>query len=300
MPLPPAPDFAAFDPFHADAAAWRAPMEAIARRYSDAPVVQALDGTVLVARVGRALVIKLYPPFLADHFAYERAAIAALSGQLSVPTPALIDSDQHEGWPYLVMTQLAGTPLRQRWPALDEAARCALLRHIGAIAAEVHALPSAPLAGCSLDWDAFIAAQRAGCRARHERTGLPPQLLADLSRFVAGDVPAGPKVILTGEYTPMNLLADDERLVGMYDFGDGLLGPARYDWLGPLCFLAAGDARRREAFVSGYGGDWDDGVREELMRLLLLHRYANLRVQIARDDWHDAPSLSALAARVFA
>ena len=38
----------------------------------------------------------------------------------------------------------------------------------------------------------------------------------------------------------MNLLYQ-AGLSGMFDFGDGLVGPAAYDWLGPLSFLAAGE-----------------------------------------------------------
>jgi hygromycin-B 7''-O-kinase len=63
--------------------------------------------------------------------------------------------------------------------------------------------------------------------------------------------------MLTGEYTPMNLLVSQGghgcHLSGMFDFGDGLIGPRESDWLGPLCFLAAGNAERCTAFAAGAG-----------------------------------------------
>jgi aminoglycoside phosphotransferase (APT) family kinase protein len=51
--------------------------------------------------------------------------------------------------------------------------------------------------------------------------------------------------MLTGEFTPFNLLAEGAQLSGMIDFGDGLVGPREYDWLGPLCFFVEGQATRR-------------------------------------------------------
>ena len=72
---------------------------ALSARYSGAPAVPALEGTVLVALLGRELVLKLYPPFLRDHFAFERAMLGHLTGRFSLPTPHLVDSAEHDGWP---------------------------------------------------------------------------------------------------------------------------------------------------------------------------------------------------------
>jgi hygromycin-B 7''-O-kinase len=75
----------------------------------------------------------------------------------------------------------------------------------------------------------------------------------------------------------------------MFDFGDDLVGPHEYDWLGPLCFLAAGDAARTDAFFDGdHGRPFDRGWREAPPRLILRHRYSNLTVQIAAPDWQTA------------
>jgi len=298
---------AEFDALHDEPGRWRGIVEAIAARYSAAPMVAAEEGTVLVGLVGRELVVKLYPPFLRDHCDFEAAVLARLHGRLGVPTPALVDRFEHQGWPGHVMTQLHGTPLDQVWGTLDEPTRCALLAAIGSLAAEVHALPVDGIAALAPRWPGFIERQRAGCLLRQTRTGLPAHLLPQLEAFVAGPLPAGPDVILTGEYTAFNLLVAPTpsgvvALIGMFDFGDGLVGPAAYDWLGPLCFLAAGDRARREAFFSGYGGardaDWPR-LRVELLRLLLLHRYSNLPAQIACPGWQQAGSFESLVARVW-
>jgi hygromycin-B 7''-O-kinase len=206
-----------------------------------------------------------------------------------------VDAGERDGWPWLVMTQLAGEPLTRAWPSMTEAQRCSVLAQIGAVAAEVHALAPDPVLPLAPDWDVFVARQRAGCRQRQERTGLPAQLLARLEAFVGGELPAGRPVMLTGEYTPMNLLSSGGRLAAMFDFGDGLVGPGAYDWLGPLCFLAAGSAPRCRAFFDGYGASPEPGWQQGALRLLLLHRYSHLKAQLALPGWERAPSFEALA-----
>jgi hygromycin-B 7''-O-kinase len=187
------------------------------------------------------------------------------------------------------------------WPTLSEAQRCDLLRSLGALAAEVHALPVGDVSTLAPRWDVFIARQREHCLGRQQRTGLPAHLLGQLQAFVAGPLPQGEAVLLTGEYTPMNLLAAGGRLAGMFDFGDGLVGPRAYDWLGPLCFLAAGHAARRSAFIEGCGagGQWSGALRLALLRLLLLHRYSNLPAQIACPGWQRAANFEELAALIW-
>lgn len=293
--LPQAITVADFDTLHDQPAAWHAVMTSIAAVYSAAPVRQMSEGTVLVALLGQDLVIKLYPPFLHDHFEFECAALRALQGHLSVPTPSLVATGEREGWPFLVMSQLGGDSLLTAWPSLTPAQQCALLHDLGALAAEVHALPVQALRAHAPAWPDFLHQQRQRCLARQQRTQLPGHLLKPLEVFLQGAVPSGPDVILTGEYTPMNLLTQGPKLVGMYDFGDGLVGPREYDWLGPLTFLASGSAPRCQAFFEGYGVSPDAEQRLSLLRLLLLHRYSNLGAQIACPGWQQAPSFEALA-----
>lgn len=298
--LPADPGVAEFDALQEDPARWIAVVAALGARYTDAPAVPAGDGTVLVALLGRELVLKLYPPFLRDHFMFEQAMLGHLHGRLSLPTPRLVDSGEHAGWPYLVMTHLPGTPLDRVWPTLQQQDRCVVLNTIGRLAAEVHALPLGPMPALAPRWADFLQRQRERCRGRQQRTGLPAHLLAQLDTFLEGPVPEGPDVILTGEYTPFNLLHEGTGLSAMFDFGDGLVGPREYDWLGPLCFLAAGDAQRIDALFDGYHGrPFDRSQREGLLRLLLLHRYSHLKAQIAVPGWQAAPDFAVLARLVW-
>lgn len=300
LELPAEPGPADFDALQEDPARWIGVAAALGARYTSAPALPAGEGSVLVALLGRELVLKIYPPFLRDHFDFERALLGHLQGRLRLPTPQLVDSADHAGWPYLVMNQLPGTRLDRVWPTLRQPERCAVLQTIGRLAAEVHALPLGPLPSLALPWADFLQGQRERCAARQQRTGLPAHLLAQLESFLQGTVPEGADVILTGEYTPFNLLHQGSALAAMFDFGDGLVGPCEYDWLGPLCFLAAGDAGLVDAFFDGYHGRaFDRSRREALMRLLLLHRYSDLKAQIAVPGWQAAPDFATLAARIW-
>ena len=128
--LPSAISEADFDTLHDDLPAWRGVIESLAAELSALPAVQMETGTVLVALLGRTLALKLYPPFLRDHFEFECAMLARVGGRLQVPTPVLLKTGEREGWPWVLMSQLSGTALTAVWPALDESAKCALLSSI--------------------------------------------------------------------------------------------------------------------------------------------------------------------------
>ena len=299
MQLPAHIEVAAFDAWHDDLPAWREVIESIAAEQGGGKVEQMPDSTAMVALLGDDRVLKLYPPFLRDHCDFERAALPHFEGRLGLPTPRLLGSGQRDGWPYLVISRLAGVPLVQVWSSLTEPQRLLALHAIGRLAAQAHALPVAPLAALAPAWPAFIQRQRAGCMHRQQRSGLPAHLLVQLQAFIEDTVPSGPDVVLTGEYTPMNLMWGGQAVSGMFDFGDGLIGPREYDWLGPLCFLAAGHAARVQALMAGYGAELDADLRLQLLRLLLLHRYSHLPAQIACPGWQQAPDFEALAALIW-
>lgn len=294
--LPPNPTPAELDALTDEPARWLPMLEALAARHGLQGLQPPSSSTVLVGLAERA-VIKLYPPFLRDHFAFERAALAQVHGRLSLPTPELLAEGEHDGWPYLVMSRLPGRTLEHGWADCSEAQKCALLHAIGRVAAEQHALPVAPMQAVAPHWPEFLRGQRERCEARQRRTGLPPHLLDQLGAFLQGPVPEGPDVMLTGEFTPFNLLAEGARLSGMIDFGDGLVGPREYDWLGPLCFFVEGQAARAEAFFAGYGLPVPRDRRDALLRLLLLHRYSHLPAQMQMPVWQTAGDFTELARR---
>jgi hygromycin-B 7''-O-kinase len=189
-------------------------------------------GTNLVVGLDDRLILKVFPPLLRAQFTSERGSLLQLAGRLSIPIPEIVAEGERDGWPYLIITRLAGSLGTDVWPALPEARKERVLREIGATIAEVQRVAPGPLARIEPRWDAFMRAQMQGCRARHQRLGLAQKFLAgldDLLRDAAELIPMdAPPVILTGEYIPQNFLLDrrgDEwSLAGLIDFGDVLTG----------------------------------------------------------------------------
>lgn len=310
--LPAAPAPAELGALRRDTAGWLPHAASIARTLGlpDDPRPYR-DGSNLVAALGDRHVLKIFAPFLTHQHDSERATLAHLGAhfdrRLDIAIPALVAEGQHQGWPWLVMTRVDGEPLQAVWPSLGVDDRVAIVRDVGALVAAVQRVPVGPLAALEPRWPAFLAAQAAGAHARHTRFRLAPHLLDELDAWLARTqdaVPAdAPATVLTGEYTPGNILlaraADGWRIRGLIDFGDVMTGFAEYDLLGPATFSCAGDPALLRAFLRGWGlgPAAAAGFRTRAMRMLLLHRYANLDGQVRIPGWQArVRSLDELAA----
>lgn len=165
-------------------------------------------GTNLVVGLGENLILKIFPPLLRSQFISERGSLMQLRGRLHLPIPEIVAEGERDGWPYLVMTRLAGTLGSEVWPSLPEAQKERVLRQIGKTIAAVQRAPLGPLAQIEPRWSDFMRTQMLGCKARHTRLGLAPKFLAgldDLLRDAATLILIdAPPVVLIGEYIPEN------------------------------------------------------------------------------------------------
>jgi len=253
-------------------------------------------GTNLVVGLGEKLILKIFPPPLRAQFVSERGSLMQLAGRLRLPIPEIVAEGMRDGWPYLIITRLAGTLGSEVWPSLPEAQKERVLRQIGETIASVQRAPLGPLAQIEPRWDDFMRAQMQACRARHTRLGLAPKFLAgldDLLRDAAKLIPMdAPPVILIGEYIPENFLlachGDQWSLAGLFDFGDVLAGWRDYDLLGPSAFMAAGRPGRVRSLLEGFGyAKLDFALKRRLMALMLLHRASDLNSHICIDGWQE-------------
>src|SRR6266478_7533765 len=184
-------------------------------------------GTNLVVALDDRLVLKIFPPLLRRQFMSERLSLSQLRGRLGVPVPEIVIEGERDRWPYLVITRLRGILGTEAWPTLPEDQKERVLAQIGATIAEVQRAPVGELSRIEPRWDQFMSQQIRGCRARHERLGLPQKYLDgldDILRDAATLIPLNaPEVILTGEFIPENFLLSHEsagwRLSGRIDFG---------------------------------------------------------------------------------
>ncbi|WP_437956004.1 phosphotransferase [Sorangium sp. So ce119] len=304
---------AGFDRIRAALEAFRPAILAVCQRHGLATggLSAFAHGTNVVVSNDAGQIIKLFPPFLRHQFEAERLSLARFHGKVPATTPELLHEAELDGWPYLVMSRLPGRPLEEVWPALSGAERVEALARIGEIMRAAHALPTDGLESIDLGWDTFVERQIAGCESRHRRMGLPGHLVSQIPSYLEsarGLLPgAVVPVLLTGEYTPENLLVTrtGERwsVTGMLDFADACLGPREYDQLGPCLFLAAGNADLQRAFLCSYGyplTDLTPSLSHKLMALSLLHRYSNLRFQLRMAGWEsEVSSLAELEQRVW-
>jgi hygromycin-B 7''-O-kinase len=300
LALPSLPDAETFAAWRSETSQWLPVAADIARAHglaARAPRVFA-TGTNLVVALDEQLILKIFPPVLRGQFVSERAALALLAGHLSVPIPELVCEGERDQWPYLVITRQPGILGAEAWPALPEAQKERVLRQIGMTIAEVQRVPPGELLHIEPGWDAFMRGQIDGCRARHQRLGLPRKFLDGLDgllREATELIPLdAPPVILTGEYIPENFLlscCDGEwRLAGLIDFGDVLTGWGEYDLLGPSAFMSAGRAGRVKSLFEGFGyasGQIDFAMKRRLMALMLLHRASDLKAHVCIEGWQQ-------------
>jgi hygromycin-B 7''-O-kinase len=255
-------------------------------------------GTNLVVALDGGLILKIFPPMLRHQFRSERISLTELRRRVSVPIPEIVLEGERDQWPYLVITRLHGVIGTQAWPILQEDQKERILGQIGETIADVQRVPVGACSRLEPRWDEFIPSQIKGCRARHERLGLPRKFLNRLDDFLSDAaelIPRdAPPVILTGEFTPENFLlscqGDQWRLSGLIDFGDVMTGWGEYDLLGPSAFLAAGMPRRVRSLFEGFGylpADMDYALKRRLMALALLHRFSDLNRQICIAGWQQ-------------
>jgi hygromycin-B 7''-O-kinase len=298
--LPALADFEAFKAWRADTSQWLPVALDMAHGHglpTASPHVFS-TGTNLVIGLGDGVILKIFPPIYRSQFVSERASLTRLRGRLGIPIPEIVFEGERDGWPYLVITRLAGIVASEVWPTLPEDQKERVLGQIGATIAEVQRVPVGELARIEPRWDRFIATQVEGCRARHTRLGLPAKFLDgldDLLREVPTLIPLhAPPVILIGEYIPENFLVSRDgegwRLSGLFDFGDVMTGWGEYDLLGPSAFMTAGRPRRVRSLLEGFGyaaANIDATLRRRLMALMLLHRASDPVRHICIEGWQE-------------
>jgi hygromycin-B 7''-O-kinase len=290
----------AFRAWRADRAQWLPAVTEIARSHAlPCESVEAFTtGTNLVVALNQRLILKLFPPMLRSQFISEQAALSQFHGRLSVPIPEVVWRGEREQWSYLVITRLEGILGTQAWPLLPEQQKENVLGQIGETIAEVQRAPAGELVLLEPSWEQFIQQQIEGCRARHQRLGLPQKHLADLDGLLRQATKLIPMnaapVILTGEYIPENILlschAGDWKLSGLIDFGDVMTGWGEYDLLGPSAFMTAGMPQRVHSLFRGFGyleADINEILTRRLLILMLLHRASDPVRHICIEGWQD-------------
>lgn len=315
MPLPELSDPVFFDRvFRPDHGAWRTAVVEVctANELECASVSAFADGSNLVASVDARWIVKIFPAFHRHQWESEHRVLTRLRGErLPLQVPLLFAAGTgSDGWHYVIADRLPGTTLETCWEELGAEERARALEQIGSTMAAIHRLPLGGLSTLPPEWSSFLSNQKLNCRERHVARGVPPwfeRSLEHVLREWAPEDEAEDRVLLTGEYTPFNLLAQRDatgwQLTGMIDFGDAMVGPRDYDFLGPAMYSCQGDPSLIAALLRGYFGEnraMTESLRRRLMALAVLHRYADFDVQLCIPGWRErADSFDALAKLVW-
>ena len=246
-------------------------------------------GENIIFFVDSAFVIKIYSPARGQYWR-ERASLEfAATARLGIETPRLAHTGELEGWPYLVMTHLAGRPMREAWPQIAERERLAIVERLGIAMRELHAR-AAPLSEAALnrDWGEFIERQTRESVERQRACGANPEWLESLPAYVSKRVELLPKefepVLLHGDIHPGNVLlgetAEGWQATGLFDFGDSFCGFHEYEFVAPGVLMLQGRRELQRAMLLAYGyeeAELDASLRARLMLLTICYECSDLR-----------------------
>ncbi|MBE4906457.1 aminoglycoside 3'-phosphotransferase/choline kinase family protein [Bacillus luteolus] len=250
-------------------------------------------GSNIVYSYNGELVIKLYPSYFKNEFERELEVLKNIeNGIIFVEIPRLRSVGSYEGWDYLIMSELKGTLLIDLWDKLtiEEKKECSI--DLGKVIREFHSIPSDNFKTIDVDWQSFIKTQYFTMIDNQKKSNLPQKFFETLEEYVDEtyiNYHPTPK-LLTGEYTPFNLLFNKEnhnwKLTGVIDFADCFLGDPEYDLLGPILFMFNGNKELTTSFLLSYGfreEELTDSFRKKLMTYTLLHRFSNIEYYISRN-----------------
>jgi hygromycin-B 7''-O-kinase len=306
-PLPPIQSTDELDALRADRDRWLPAVSAIARAHelAEAPLSD-LGGGNLVIGAGDRHVIKLVPPLFAHELVAERVCLELLKlgeraptwSSLPIPTPALLGAGERDGWTYLLLSRLPGSPLRSRWDEVPKGEREPILRALGGFLAALHALPAPPDGSFAAPWPAFVEAESAAYFERQARWGVAPEILAGGPACLARaqlDSP-GRVTLLHADLNDMNVLIDETeggfRASGVIDFADARVGDPLFDLITPALLIARGDRALFHALLDGYGLSPDErtpALQAKLTAFALLHPFNKLT---RYTGWGPRPAAS--------
>jgi len=243
-------------------------------------------GGNIVYSIDGKLVVKLFPSYVNDEFVQEKKVLEHLNRQkLSVEIPKLITTGQFEGWNYIIMSELKGTLLIDLFDSLTKIEKEQIAADLGKLIKEVHRSTESINKEDLDSWNYFLAEQFEKLKEHHKNAGIRDELYEQLIDYVdAKSIQQTDKlVLLTGEYTPFNLIMNNEnglwKISGLIDFADCFVGNAKYDLLGPIAFMFFPTKGLNRIFLESYGfkkEDLNESFQKELLTFLLLHRFSNI------------------------
>jgi hygromycin-B 7''-O-kinase len=192
-----------------------------------------------------------------------------------------------EGWPYIVVTAVAGVPLYQVWNPMGASNKEHIATRCGELMASLHATPTEGLEAIAVDWPTFVERQVQDRMDRLTRADIGAQWVRSVREFL-DDLPplfepGFRPVLLSADVTDEHILVSERggrwELTGFVDFGDAMLGHPLYEFAAPGCCITRGSPHLQRAMLLAYGyseDQLDATLARQLMAYVLIHRFVNI------------------------
>ena len=268
---------------------WKQAASAICARHrlAHTNIRRSPQGENIIFLIDETVVIKIFAPFR-ENYLRETTALDFAQGKLGIRTPELLHTGEIDGWPYLVMTQLAGHASRAVWANVGRQDRLEIVSRLGVAMRELHAHRAPLQTALDRDWHGFVERQARESVERQRACDANPEWLDRLPAYIASRLsllPGGDRqVFLHGDIHAGNLLLTQEngrwQIAGLIDFGDSLCGFNEYEFVAPGVLMVQGDGELQRTLLLAYGyteEQLDLDLRARLMLLTILYECSDLR-----------------------
>jgi hygromycin-B 7''-O-kinase len=251
------------------------------------------SGSRPVYALGPELVLKLFWPWDPGEAEREALFLDVVHGKIPIPTPKLHAEGELDGYRYVLMGRLGGTPLSTVAARIDRAGLRRLAEKLGEALRALHSLRDERLASARGDWSALIQKRKVTTLALQKKRRLDDEWLEQIPDFLEAECGAIEKAPcdspLHTEVMREHLLVEEAngewRLSGLFDFEPSMVGAPEYEFSSVGVFFSCGDRELLRDVLLAYGYrslELDHALERRLFAYALLHEYSNLAWYLER------------------
>ena len=239
------------------------------------------EGSRILYQIQGKRIVKVFSAQENSFSENEAEYLKALHGKLSVTTPKLFSAGTHRGYPFLIMEKLPGSSLKSIWIDLSPWEKKRILSQIAQMLKELHSLPVEQLKDRDPQWSRFMKTQTDNLVNNHREFGLNSIWRDRIHEFIESTEAiefSSETVLCHTEVMKEHLFLTKKNgsfnLSGLIDFEPSMVAIPEYDFCSVGLFISGGEAGLFKHFLESYGYR---GSPEGIMRMLLLHRYSNMK-----------------------
>lgn len=200
-------------------------------------------GSHVFYRVG-SVWIKLMAPLFSGDMKFEISGLRAVQNKLSVPTPQILFEGDLEGWKYVVLSHVEGTPVRSLWSTLTVDQKVNLTTQMAIVTQEFKRVLPDDTIQSRFHWNDFIKSQYKNMESIQAGKDLNEPWLKNVKAFISeydlSEFQTSTPVFLHADLTSDHFLITEDKVLGVIDFVDCQVGHPDYELLAPVGFIFKG------------------------------------------------------------